>query len=286
MVDNGIMQYYREHRTKLGYLKTRELPFPQYYGKDEEEYLEFMKTPSQLYFKKEVDKDACDAEVLLSQIYKKAGFDTALYFPALDKRSKHIVLSNDVRSATSIDAFQLHKKIGKENPGYGYHECVPQKGEFPFILPEYLTENAIRNIFRMNAFDVGSFNTDRHFANYIYDYPNALGQYNDIKLFDYGQSGYIFSGSTSGFLSQRDVEFPNLFFTGDEKTYEQMIWQLRHNDTVKQYISSHQLAEELGNVDVAGTAQEIKETLNYTVHPQYVEFLTQTFDQAANDLAK
>jgi len=65
-----------------------------------------------------------------------------------------------------------------------------------------------------------------------------------------------------------------------------MIWQLRHNDTVKQYISSHQLAEELGSVDVAGTAKEIKETLNYTVHPQYVEFLTQTFDQAANDLAK
>ena len=286
MIDNGIMQYYREHRTKLGYLKTRELPFPQYYGEDEEQYLEFMQTPTQLFFKKEVDKDTSDAEILLSQIYKKAGFDTALYFPALDRRNKHIVLSNDVRSPNSIAAFEFHKKIGKQHPEHKFYECVPENGEYPFLLPQYLTANAIKNTFRMNAYDVGSFNTDRHFANYIYDYPNMLGKFGDIRLYDYGQSGYIFSGSVSGMLSQRDVEFPNLFGDGEEKTYDQMIWQLKNNQTVRQYVSSHELAEELGNVDVWGTAQEIKEAIGYKVHPQYVDFLSTTFEQTANDLIK
>ena len=286
MIDNGIMQYYREHRSKLGYLKTKELPFPQFYGEGDEEFLEFMQTPTQLFFKKEVDKDASDAEVLLSQIYKKAGFDTALYFPALDRRSKRIVLSNDVRSVSSIEAVELHRKIGKQHPEHKFHECVPVSDEYPFLLPQYLTKNAIRNTFRMNAFDVGSFNTDRHFGNYMYDYPKLFGKYDDIKLYDYGQSGYIFSGANSGFLSQRDVEFPNLFGDGDEKNYNQMIWQLKNNQTVKQYVSSHELAEELGNVDVFGAAQEIKETVGYTIHPQYIDFLSRSFEQTANDLTK
>ena len=286
MIDNGIMQYYREHRTKLGCLKTRELPFPQYYGEDEEEYLEFMKTPTQLYFKKEAEKDTADAEILLSQIYKKAGFDTALYFPALDKRSKRIVLSNDVRSEHSIAAFELHKKIGKQHPGHKFHECVPENGEYPFILPQYLAPKAITNTFRMNGYDVASFNTDRHFANYMYDYPNIFGKYGDIKLYDFGQSGYIFSGANSGFLTQRDVEFPNLFGDGEEKNYEQMIWQLRNNQTVSKYVSSRELGEEIGNVDIYGTARDIKEELGYTIHPQYIDFLSRSFEQTATDLTK
>ena len=286
MHDNGLVQYFREHKNEFGYLKTKELRFPQYYGEDDEEYLQFLETPTQLYFKKRSEKDTTDAEVLLSQIYKNAGFDTALYVPALDKRRKPIVLSNDVRTPTSVLSNDLHRKIAYENRGRMYQECIPQKGEHPFILPEYLTDSAIVTTFKMNAFDVASRNFDRHFYNYLYDNPNPIGQFDDIKLFDYGHSGYAFSGLTSGFLAPKDIEYPNLFFTGEEKPYGEMIWQLRNNDVVKQYISRHQLGEEVGKVDVAGTAKDIEQTIGYTVSPKYVDFLSRSFEQTANDLTK
>ena len=39
MHDNGLVQYFREHKNEFGQLKTKELRFPQYYGEDDEEYL-------------------------------------------------------------------------------------------------------------------------------------------------------------------------------------------------------------------------------------------------------
>ncbi|MBR4002663.1 MAG: hypothetical protein IKI95_01155 [Clostridia bacterium] len=286
MYDNGLVQYFREHKNELGQLKTKELRFPQYYGEDDEECLQFLKTPSQLYFKKRADKDSADAEVLLSQIYKNAGFDTALYVPALDKKRKPIVLSNDVRSQTSIDADLLYKQIARDNPGSSHYECVPQKGEFPFVLPEYLTDRAIKTTFEMNAFDLASKNFDRHSFNYLYDNPNPLGQYDDIKLFDYGHSGYAFGGLSCGFLTQSDIVYPNQFLTGHDKPYQEMVWQLKNNAVVKQYVSSSTLGEMVGSVDVEATARDIKESIGYTVSPQYVDFLTRSFEQTATDLTK
>ena len=286
MHDNGLVQYFREHKNEFGQLKTKELRFPQYYGEDDEEYLQFLETPTQLYFKKETDKDTADAEVLLSQIYKNAGFDTALYVPALDKKRRSVVLSNDVRTPTSILPHDLHRKIRYENRGSRPHECVPQKGEFPFILPEYLTGNAITTMFEMNAFDLASKNFDRHFYNYLYDNLNPIGQYDSLKLFDYGQSGYAFIGLTSGFLNPKNMDYPNLFFTGDEKPYEEMVWQLRNNDVVKEYTSRTALAEKIGRVDVGATAKDIEQTIGYTINPQYVDFLSRSFEQTATDLTK
>ena len=37
MHDNGLVQYFREHKNEFGQLKTKELRFPQYYGEDDEE---------------------------------------------------------------------------------------------------------------------------------------------------------------------------------------------------------------------------------------------------------
>ena len=65
-----------------------------------------------------------------------------------------------------------------------------------------------------------------------------------------------------------------------------MVWQLKNNDVVKQYISSTTLGEMVGNVNVGETARDIKESIGYTVNPQYVDFLTRSFEQTATDLTK
>ena len=300
MYDNGLMHHYRQgflQRTnkgiaKGGVLDLRKLPFrelgySQRWGKGLEEYLEFLYTPQGRFYVKEDQKDGVDAEVLLSQIYKQAGLNTAIYTPAIDRKGKTVVLSNDIQTDTGIFAYDYLKMVRNRHKNIPTADGFPEKLSSSYVLGRYHTKEGARQYLKMNLFDVAGVNYDRHLSNYIYE-VDRLGRVTDVSLYDFGESGHIYTSvrGQDPMYYEEDITYPNLFNDGSELTRQQMVDQFRNNEAVLSYITPSEMAESVGSINVTQTAKNIKAELGYKVSQSYTDYIASSFDRMAEDLVK
>lgn len=290
MYDNGlIMEHYRTEAARRGILDLKKTPYSQRWGKGVEQYLEFLSTPQGRYYVKEDDKPGCDAEVLLSQIYKRAGLNSAIYTPAKDHYGKNVVLSNDIKTQSNLYAYDFLRKIRNQNPGNSMADGLPMdKRAFPGVnLTRFLTREGIRQLLTMNTLDVASYNDDRHLSNFIFNI-NALGKANGISVFDYGESGHNFRDArdSGSVLSQEHLTYPNLFNCGHELSRGGIVNQLKNNESTLPYIKPDELAEIVGGIDPVSVARDVKGDIGYKINQRYVDTIASSFDQMAEDLSQ
>lgn len=297
MYDNGLMYHYRQDFlqrsvVKGGMLDLRKLPFreigySQRWGKGLEEYLEFLYTPKGRFYIKEDQKDGIDAEVLLSQIYKQAGLNTAIYTPAIDRKGKSVILSNDIQSGTGLFAYDFLKRVRSKHKSNPIADGFPEKISSSYVLGKYHTKEGARAYLKMNLFDVASVNYDRHLSNYIYE-VDRLGRAVDVSVYDYGESGHTFTSvrGQDPIYYEQDITYPNLFNNGAELTREEMVYQFKNNEAVLQYTTPTEMAEEVGKIDVVKTAKNIKAEIGYKVSQGYTDYIASSFDRMAEDLIK
>lgn len=319
MEDNGVLKYYREHRNRNGFLKTKEIDAVQYNGTSvEESFFRYLKTPNgrRFYRKECYDKISMDAEIILSQIYARAGLKTAIYTPAIDVKGNKVALSNDVKSPLTIPAHIYYKQIIAANPDEPFAECIPSHYVKDFPLKHYLTNNAFRDKFKTDILDIGAENEDRHQGNYFWGrvnprlaekllsktqplmqphgpvLKNSAGRVypavvDHIVLYDYGESATMYTAyRRSPYFGEEDITYPNIFTNGCEKTREEMIDQLLFNPNVQDIMTGDEMAEFAGSVNPGEVARDIKGTIGYTVDQGYVDYLSSSFDSLAKDLSR
>ena len=324
MIDNGLLKKYFVNRK----------------NKNEEVVLDIFKMGSKShpillrdssslgvgrYYFKACSKPERDAEVLLSQVYAKAGFSTAIYTPVSfceevgypDESTYYGVISNDVLNNTPVDASELLESgqntvyeayMGVNNNEYvGSLLNIRDRYKFfsDFVLcknlpkdksdiTKHFTKDAARQMIKTRLFDVASFNTDRHTENMFL----KLGQNKDVEdilLIDHAFSGTKYEHKV---VCQEDINktsvFCNEFCDGVcdtpkyivKKTRDIMIDNFKHNESMQEYITPRELAETLGQVDIKGTAEDIRDTIGYEVDKNYTDFLCESFELLAEEVSQ
>jgi len=266
-----------------------------------------------------------DAEVLLSQVYARAGFKTAIYTPVKFSGMKNCVISNNIATPdtlpyanydiSSIEDFKDEKAtmIAPFALGKNYHLFFSPVANSNMHYERYFTRDAIRQILKMRIFDTASFNTDRHNNNFFLNlrdddtYEEITGNTricDDITLFDYGYSGigwdfyktphkdlfsidmeYVNKSSQKGCTYYHDFERSALI---TRLTADKIIENFKTNETVRQFVSMDELSAELScaGQDIPEVAREIKDTLDYEIKQEFVDKLQENFDNMANELVR
>ena len=282
MFDNGLIKYYQQGFSSNGELCLKRFTRCQHLFKDG--VLKMFITPENLYFSKTGSPAELDAEIMLSQIYKRAGLDSAIYTPAVDTKGNNVVLSNNV-AFTGVVAQQYFQKLQTQNQGFPWGVTSE---DMPFsTLPDFATKQGARDFIKMTLFDVGSANFDRTNGNYIIK-TSQDGKIDGVCLYDYGASGIsskALTSSLSGFY-ENEMTYPNLFNDYERLTRPQMIEELKTNEGVLQYIKPTEMAEMLGQVNVGEVAQDINNQIGYRVDQEYVDFISSSFENIAQQLIK
>ena len=65
-----------------------------------------------------------------------------------------------------------------------------------------------------------------------------------------------------------------------------MIEQFKINETIAPIIDVKQAAEEIGNINPNEVAKDIKQATGYTVDQGYVDYISKSFDNMAEDLTQ
>ena len=103
MKDNGLLKYYKLQRIIGGRIDISSIATKFYKAKNEK-FGQCIIDGKKFFIKdKYPTKRGDSAEILLSQIYANAGFDTALYFPAvLPSNNKNCLLCQDICDSKTL----------------------------------------------------------------------------------------------------------------------------------------------------------------------------------------
>ncbi len=281
MKDNGLLEYYFYHRNPEGFLKIEEasclnlgqhsLKYADVAHRNPPEY-------SIRFYIKPCDKVCMDAEVLLSQVYARAGINTAIYTPAVDRNRHTAVLSNNIEnSGMFIKPAVVYSNIRHLYPDTKDAAKIPIQYDSNLALRRYIMPTPLRDYIKMTALDVGAENDDRNICNYIFRTNGTFAD--ELWSFDYGRSGYSFS---RGFT----YSFPTIFEKASFLPKKEVISELKTNPNVQEIFPRTEMAEMLGSAQIANTARDIKDTIGYEVSPKYVDHLERSFDNLAEELIR
>ena len=215
MFDNGLLKYYREKAYKDGFLSARDVGLHSIKKIDCEGRIRLCRTNvCRFYTKLPRGKDnsrAFDPEILLSQIYAKAGIESAIYLPINTYKGQGVI-SNDVavdeeNVIPACDYFDFYI-----DPYDRYELTFLDSLNTNLNLPNYFTRNALQQQTKMRILDTASYNTDRHDSNYFYriikpnitkgnniiSSPTLLGQSGILRpIAIQDDSHYFYEGSPS-----------------------------------------------------------------------------------------
>ena len=290
MKDNGLLKYYQDkHKAKTLINKKNLLN-----DNNENVYIPLhgnvraVTLPEGDFYIKKVGKHERDAEILLSQIYAKAGFTTAIYTPVGSKGFYTHVASNDIKQGKNLISQKMFNRnnhvevkqdiedsMAKFNIGENMFYMPQSKQEEHIDYSKYITKEAMQTLIKMRLFDVAGCNTDRHGTNFFLDVEDNVVK--DIALIDYSMSGRMFS-------SKQELFFINEFSAKSLSDFE-FLKELEKNEIARDYISLQECAESVGSVDVLGTAQEIKEEIGYKLDSKYVDKIASSFDMFATGIS-
>jgi len=265
-----------------------------------------------------------DAEILLSQVYAKAGLKSAIYIPVAlrDGKTKICdddyvvpgVISNDIlgNAPTTREGdirkhyagtFDSWNDFAKQN----MYECgihrIRDNGRFykNFVLhskkrcdvediTKYFSPNAARQLIKARLFDVASFNSDRHTGNMFLQFSG--GKAENVLFFDYGFSGSEYHMNSTDIYGDAVYYYNEFCYAtmqnGDAyigfKDRHEMVENFKHNETMQEFITTQELAEELEKVDVKETARDIKDTIGYEFNEKYVNKVAESFERLREEI--
>ena len=153
------------------------------------------------YFFKHCSPAQLNAEVLLSQVYARAGFKSAIYLPISFFDGVFYfsgVISNDITAQksqrteqdfkagedfcydqkTAIDEWDFPGgKIHKVRDELGFYRdflLYHKKPDEVSQITKHFSKEVARNMIKMRLFDVGAFNTDRHKGNLFFEFDDLM----------------------------------------------------------------------------------------------------------------
>ena len=273
MLDNGLLKYYRDFADKKGRLRMDKAGFVAdrevfyhvytYYLRDSLLSVKNRK----LFYCKERLKDKADAEILISQLYPSLGVPSAISTPANRCYDGfYSLLSNDV------------EKNGYKRGLYNFEGKLKQlsTGKVEDVLKDF-SPNAVKQILTMQTLDMATYNFDRHLGN-LFVKANAGKPVEGIITIDH-------ESSATGLA---DEERDELVFINclrdDYSSRKEIIRDLKTSELASSVMSVSGLAEQIGAVDVASTAQDIKDQTGYEISSNYVQALQRSFDKTAEEL--
>ena len=288
MHDNGLLKYYRHKAYRDGFLSAKDFRL-----KEEDSIQNWhattvkCKSPVGEFYKKFKHyfcKEMADAEILLSQLAKTFGLDTALYFP-VEENGHQFVVCDNVFKPDTIVAREFHDKIAEQQgdgvTGITSFMQQPFSDKNPIV--QHFYKEALAQRVKTRVLDSAAYNPDRQDCNYLYSLHNKKAS--GVVLFDYERSGLEASrimhyGSELTFGGYaNDFGERNLTRLG-------AIEVLKRDDFVHSVADLKLIGEQLGNIDVKDTALDISRTTGYCVEPKYVDMVSRSFDQTANLLVK
>ncbi len=217
------------------------------------------------------------AEVLLSRIYQKAGFDCATYIPAYSKYDDNTyVISNNIKTKSSCLARDFNRPFIKVD-GVAKNYFVNNSCGLKVEGTKFFTFDTIRQIIKMRLFDAAFFNIDRNNTNYFYNVEKNVAT--RIQLFDNAMSA-----------NYKDIIGSNCDYCHDfcasSSTQNGLLEFLKESDSVSHFISPKEMAEELASVDVKATREEIGDQTGFSVDRQYCKALTDSVNYCIETLDK
>jgi len=298
MIDNGLIEKYFLNR-KTSSSHCAYIPTNSIVSSSKITLPEMQETN---FYTKPCPPSQVDAEVLLSQVYAKAGLKSAIYMPAIlqsEQGSKCGVISNDVIDTPSQRAFikEFFERHGYiPSNAYDIRDAVrfdpriilPYKKDYKIDTHnDKFSKNCIRQMIKTRLFDVASFNVDRHFRNFYYEMKD--NKPDDVVLFDYAMSGNVYR-----YVNTNHRYYPNDFAMVHElnlikdfvtkKTREDMIENFKNNETMHDYIETRELVDALKSVDIKETARDIKDTIGYEVDSFYTKEIAESFENLAEEI--
>lgn len=283
MEDNGLLFSSPNCWDKGGNLVLNRKSWHDFYGDAKYLYACRDSETDKRYFVKTCTTNEQTAEVLLSQIYAKHGFTTAIALPANGCR----VVTNDLADRTNVELIY----------NYFYRKALFDKDKLsPDALERILSDDctmadlrtgsierweelfppeALEDRFRWNAFTIASGNSDDHMGNgVVFLGKNGIAE--NIGHFDYGDAGI----NSHLYMSKKYFAFYNDQLRVDRQTF---IKDLAQNPSITKHFNPKEVADELGSVDVVGVAQDIKQTIGFNANQTVVDNIARSFEQTAND---
>lgn len=314
MYDNGLLEHYRSLKSQDGYLDVSTLGVtenPLEYTDnvvhkliDGKSYYTKFVVPSQT-----TAKYLCDAEILLSQIYNKAGISSAVYLPVYNEHSKFLI-SNDVEKP---DVVLARNHLFEKLLGEG-RICLPflAKKETMRVNPASIyTTYAMQQQTKMRVLDTASYNFDRHYGNFFFKLHHApddlpvvtlqdvknsrtgiidtitgilQNKVQDVVAIDFDVSGLLLDPLGKNLIQIFDSYYDD--FSMFEEPRDRVIEQIQTSEEFAQLMDKQALAEEIGSLSPACVAREIKETIGYQIEPKMVDTLSRSYDEMAETLIK
>jgi len=288
MYDNGLLKYFRQRYSKDGFLDVKGLRIKEVGRGSIFDTTVRCKSPSGYFYKKfhnYFSKEMADAEILLSQIYNRAGIQSAVYLPVKEDENC-FVLSNDVAHQDGVVCsrdfhYYLSTLQNEQKSIRSQGEVFSGKSESSEIL-KHFTNNALRQKILMRTLDVASNNPDRQDCNYFYRY-NENKQADSVLVIDHERSGITTNAYLSIGRNAYESKYANDFGEGDLDKWD-VIQQIKENEQVNSVYPHEELASKIGSVDVHETALDIARSTGYVVEPKYVDCLASSFSQVAEAL--
>lgn len=319
MIDNGLLKYYPFSATRDGFLKMRDIRYKFLESSAFNSAHKYSYDEGKFYFKKE-GSDEIDSQVLLSQIYKKVGLNSAIYLPGLSPQNYRGTISNDISSSSNINGKDFFSKLYEIYPKEVidaelikhtksiapnlesalksdsklrsnvmfisknvYKNTLAQYENLennPFDFVEFFTKDGMRDFIKMHLFDTASGNIDRNASNFYFEL-NDQGKICGVTTIDH-------SVSQDSILFDHPDASIYFNFLGEpcETNRSGMIYELKENETVQDFLPASEMAEMVGNVDVVETAKDIKRETGYSIDPEYIDELSISYERLANELAK
>lgn len=328
MYDNGLLEYYRSLKHNNGFLNVSSLGvnFNYLYTKNQvvhedikgKPYYIKSATPTR-YFTKQM----CDAEILLSQIYNKAGIQSAVYLPARNNSSSFLICNDVAKEDIVLASDYLIKKCD-----FPYLPFLAPLEELRAKPTDIYTLHAMKQQTLMRVLDTASFNYDRHGANFFYKLqpttsiqnsqvcslfnssqlePNPQSSQNecvgvlntersqtpravsemvdDVVAIDFGVSGSVIAQLENN----PDADKFNIYksdFATFNTPREKVIKEIRTNERFAELVDKQELAETIGGINPSSIAEDIKQTTGYEVNPVMIDILSKSFDDMAEGLVQ
>lgn len=310
MTSNEILKHYREKFDKDGFADISDDIVKDNIMGDHPGASK-IKLECGTFYKKLCDEDAIreqfDAEILLSQVYSKLGFRTAIYVPVKND-DQRFVLSNNIALRDTMPASEYHFDLAFMHPRLGgMPSCLFQGKNRGFS--KLFSKNVIRKRTEMFLTDASAMNFDRIECNYFYILKN--GKPVDIVLIDYEKSGDNFNyiNAVDYGMSESDYNryMPRFDETvemlGNGKKYivkdfyqsdfdpmftsrKNLVEAVKECEDLEGIFDKDEFANRLGSVNIKAVAKDIKKQINYEVNKKYVEILDRRFDETAEMLVK
>lgn len=284
MIDNGLLKKGANFLNKSGEFCLYKKRWYDFHSVSKWTYSCRDKKTTQKYFVKDCSPREQTAEVLLSQIYAKHGFTTTIALPANDGK----IITNDIaekQKGERVYDFFVRKALrdramfSPDAVARIINDTCDVKDLKSASIPrweELFTKEALTNRFRWDGFTIASGNSDDHLGNAVV-YKNDKDVAYDIGHYDFGDAG----DKCDCFLTKKYYAFYDDKLEVDRNTF---LTSLAQDQQITKYINPQQLANEIGSVDVLGTAQDITQTIGFSLEQPVVDTIARSFNQTAEDL--